>query len=160
MTLNITHRIRPYTPHDALQTARVFYDAVHIGTAAVYNEEQRHAWAPEIPTTPLWGQRLSNATTMVSEQGGKIVGFMSLTGAGMIDMAFVTPSVMGSVVAADLYDKITAIARSKDMVALGTEASFLARKFFLKRGWREVSEQSVDCNGVDLTNFIMAKYLK
>lgn len=160
MTLKKSHTIRQYTSHDAPQTAVVFYDAVHIGAAAAYSNAQRHAWAPEIPNTPSWGQRLSKATTMVAEKDGKIVGFMSLTRAGMVDLAFVAPTEMGSRVAADLYEEIITVAKTQNMIALGAEASYLARRFFLKRGWREVSEQLVDCNGIDLTNFLMSKYLK
>ncbi|USG61413.1 GNAT family N-acetyltransferase [Sneathiella marina] len=152
--------IRPYCASDAQQTARVFYDSVHIGAASFYSLAQRQAWAPEIPKPPLWGQRLANATTMVAVKNNRVVGFMSLTGGGMLDLAYVLPAVMGMGVAEDLYRKILEIAQDRDLVALGTEASHMARRFFLKHGWREVTEQTVERNGVELTNFLMAKYLK
>lgn len=152
--------IRPYLASDADQAARVFYDAVHIGAAEFYSEAQRQAWAPEVPNTPLWGERLARATTMVAEKNNQVVGFMSLTGAGMVDLAFVAPAAMGMGVARDLYDEIVHIAQAKDLVALGTEASFPARRFFLKRGWRDVAEQIVERDGIEMTNFQMTKYLK
>jgi len=152
--------IRPYFTSDAEQTARVFHDAVHIGATRFYSEAQRQAWAPEIPKPPLWGARLANTTTMVAEKNNQILGFMSLTGAGMLDMAYVAPAAMGMGVADELYEEIVHIANSRDLVALGTEASFMARRFFLKQGWREITEQVIERNGVELTNFLMAKYLK
>ncbi|MEH6478072.1 MAG: GNAT family N-acetyltransferase [Sneathiella sp.] len=152
--------IRPYFTSDADQTARVFYDAVHIGATEFYSEAQRLAWASESPKPPLWGERLSRTTTMVAEKNNQIVGFMSLTKAGMIDMAYVTPAAMGMGVASELYEEIIQIAQSRDLVALGAEASYMARRFFLNRGWREIAEQVTERNGVELTNFLMSKYLK
>ncbi|MDJ0628620.1 MAG: GNAT family N-acetyltransferase [Rhodobacter sp.] len=147
--------IRPYRPADAAALAEIFYRAVREGARSRYSDEQRRAWAPEQPDPQTWARRLEGLITVVAVAGGRPVGFMSLRPDGYLDLAFVLPKAMGRGVADALYQDLVAEARQRGIVTLTTEASHLARPFFLRQGWRLVSANTVARGDVKLMNFLM-----
>ncbi|MCV0368538.1 GNAT family N-acetyltransferase [Filomicrobium sp.] len=152
--------IRRCQEKDLGATAQIFFDAVHFGTRDHYNDAQRQAWAPTVPEPSGWHQRLTSQTTLVAEQEDQIVGFMSLSREGCIDLAFVTPDRMGSGITSKLYEAILIEAADHGLTKLWTEASYLARSFFLRQGWQVIEPQTVTRNGIALTNFVMEKDLR
>lgn len=149
--------IRKMTEGDAQAAARVFYDAVHFGACGDYNEAQRTAWAPVPPRGSAWRDRLLAQHGFVAEQNGAVVGFMTLRADGYLDFAYVAPSHIGKGVAKQLYVSIVARARELGLTRLTSEASYSARRFFERQGWRVVKEQTVTRGGVSMTNFAMEK---
>jgi putative acetyltransferase len=147
--------IRPFRAIDAVATARIFHDSVHQATGAFYDAAERRAWAPAIPDTDEWCDRLSAQTALVAERNGAVVGFMTLREDARLDFAYVAPDAVGKGVGKALYDAILASARNKGFLRLTTEASLVARPFFERQGWRVLREQTVERNGVSLTNFRM-----
>jgi putative acetyltransferase len=128
--------VRRYCPEDRAATAGVFFRAVREGTAGRYTEAQRHDWAtsPEPDWTrpdPREGQE-----TWVSEEAGRITGFMAMTPEGYLDMAFVLPEVMGKGHAGAIYDVLLAHAKAAGIARLTVRASHFSRRFLEKRGWR------------------------
>lgn len=152
-------RIRPFIAADADTLAEVFSRAVREGAAGAYNEAQRLAWASAPDAPPAWNERLGAEITLVGERDGRVAGFMTLAHDGHIDLAFVLPEEMGRGLAAALHDRVLAEAQVRRMTRLTTEASIIARRFFLKQGWRELSEQQIELRGVLLTNYVMEKRL-
>ncbi|MCA8882047.1 MAG: GNAT family N-acetyltransferase [Rhodobacteraceae bacterium] len=152
-------RIRPFRAEDALPLRALYYRAVQEGAARFYDQRQRDAWAraPEMP--PDWRDRLGREITLVAEDARGPVGFMTLGHDGHLDLAFVAPEAMGTGIAAALHDRLLVEAEARGIAHLTTEASHLARRFFLRQGWREIAEQQVDLGGVRLTNFRMEKRL-
>ena len=150
-------RIRPYRGEDAPALRAIFWRAVQEGAASAYDQRQRNAWAraPEVP--PDWPDRLGRQITLVAEQAGTAVGFMTLGHDGHLDLAFVAPEAMGTGVAAALHDRVLAEAAARGLSLLTTEASHLARRFLLRQGWREIAEQEVEIGGARLTSFRMEK---
>lgn len=146
--------VRPYAPSDAEAAAQVFFTAVREGARGAYSAEQRAAWAPEPPQGAAWRERLAGQHVVVAERDGALVGFMTLQG-GHLDLAYVAPDEMGRGTAGLLYDAVLAEARRRRLVALTTDASHLAKRFFEKRGWRVVRAQEVERRGVTLVNFAM-----
>lgn len=141
---------------------KLFRRAILDGTAAHYGPEERAAWAGDAAVPPAWSERLSDGITLVSECTAPPIrpkGFMTLRRDGYLDLAFVAPEVMGTGVAAALYDHILRNATRWGLARLTTDASFPARRFFLKRGWTTIAEQRVERYGVFLTNFRMEKIL-
>ena len=151
--------IRPFREADAEAAARIFHAAVHEGAAALYSEEQRVAWAPAVPDARAWAERLGSARSVVAERNGKVLGFMSLTPEGLIDLAFVAPEAMGAGIGRRLYEAIERTARNEAMERLFTDASLVARPFFARQGFALVRQQTVTRRGVSLTNFRMEKWL-
>ncbi|MEM8586498.1 MAG: GNAT family N-acetyltransferase [Pseudomonadota bacterium] len=151
--------VRWFEDADAEATARIYFDAVRIGAQGHYNEVQRRAWASSVPDTPPWRARLKSQASFVAERDGAVIGFMTLKPDGCIDLAFVAPEVMGTGVARQLYERLLAETASMGLRRLHTEASHLARPFFERQGWSVVKQQTVERDGVALTNSVMEKHL-
>lgn len=151
--------VRRFEDRDAEATARIYFDAVRIGARDYYDEAQRQAWASSVPDTLPWRARLRSQASFVAERDGAIVGFMTLKPDGCIDLAFVAPEAMGTGVARQLYERLLAEAAAMGLRRLHTEASHLARPFFQRQGWSVVKQQTVERDGVALTNFVMEKHL-
>ncbi|MGV6812072.1 MAG: GNAT family N-acetyltransferase [Brevirhabdus sp.] len=154
-------RLRAYADTDALALFRIFHRAVHEGAARHYSKQQRDAWAPLNHPGPNWRDKLANQITVVAEtdatQGPQ--GFMTLGRDGFLDFAYVLPEQMGRGVAVALHDRVLHIARENGLEQLETEASHLARRFFLKAGWVEIQAQQVERQGVLIPNFLMMRKL-
>ncbi|MBP5856758.1 GNAT family N-acetyltransferase [Marivibrio halodurans] len=158
--------IRRFRPDDdAAATARLFHASIREGAVGAYSEEQLAAWAPAPPETAEWAARLGSMTTLIAvelaasddeEDGeGDPLGFMSLTDAGHIDLAYVRPDRFGTGVSDALYNAVLSVARTSGLRRLTTDASHLARRFFEKRGWHVLREQRPVRHGIALTNFRM-----
>ena len=152
--------IRPYRDGDAPALAQIFHRAVRDGAQDHYSERERAAWSPSIPEGSEWVARLTVADTIVAECDGTPAGFMTInTGTGFLDFAYVAPEQMGRGVAEVLYAVIEGRARVAGCRVLETEASKLAERFFMRRGWHLVARQSVDRGGVAIPNAVMRKPL-
>jgi putative acetyltransferase len=152
--------IRPYRGDDAPALAAVFHSAVRTGAGRHYSAKQRAAWSPEPPSGDEWQARLAQPDTMVAELDGAAVGFMTLDmTTGYLDFAYVAPGVMGKGVAETLYAVVEGRARVAGVAQLSTEASRLAERFFLRRGWQLVARQKVERRGVKIPNARMEKRL-
>jgi len=152
--------LRRFEPGDAPGLAQLFFDAVQVGAAGHYSQAQRDAWCGAPPADARWSARLRGADTLVAERGGALQGFMTLDPAsGHIDLAFVAPEMRGTGLADSLYAVLEGRARALGLARLHSEASLLAERFFLRRGWRLVARQVVERHGVSLPNARMEKCL-
>ncbi|WNK01706.1 GNAT family N-acetyltransferase [Thalassospiraceae bacterium LMO-JJ14] len=152
-------RIRRIQDDDIAATAQLFYCAVRQGAAGYYDDAQRQAWAPEVPELVRWHDRLMAQTGFVAELDGAIIGFMTMTAVGHIDLAYVAPAYIGKGVAKALYDEIVCEATSNGLSRLTSDASHLARAFFERQGWVVIRPQTVVRDGVSIRNFVMHKEL-
>jgi len=152
-------QVRRYQPADAGALAQIFFDAVRLGAAPKYTAAELAAWAPERPSAASWGQRLDGLTTVAAENSSGLLGFMSLRSDGYLDLAFVRPDCRGTGVAAALHSEILTEAHARHLHRLTTEASRMARPFFLRMGWHLIAAQTVQRNGQSIENFRMAKSL-
>lgn len=151
--------IRKFRGEDAEAAAQLFFDSVHLGTQEHYSRAQRQAWAPVVPETSAWRDRLRAQTSFVAEQDGRLIGYMTINEEGHIDLAYVAPGFIGKGVASHLYEAIESEAREAGLKQLTSDASHLARAFFERRGWTLVKEQTVTRHAVALINFAMVKNL-
>lgn len=158
MTEITIHRVRA-GEGDLL--GQLFHRSVHEGTFEAYDAAQRAAWSPKPPSGSDWEARLTGAVTLVALAGKVPVGFMTLDPeTGYLDLAFVAPEWQGQGVAAMLYGLVERCARRQGLAQLTSDASEVARPFFLKQGWQDGPRQEVLRNGVTLHNYRMAKPLK
>jgi len=152
----MTPTIRPYRAEDRAACHDVFYRAVHEGAAAFYTAAQRAAWAPEETAHVTRYDKLCDQWCWVAEDAGAIIGFMSLDHTGYLDMAFVLPEAMGKGVSGALYDALKAKAHEQEFPRLTVHASFLAQRFFEKRGWRVDKVEDHPARGQTLRRFCMS----
>ena len=151
--------VRRFRDEDAKATAQLFFDSVRLGTQSYYDEAQRNAWAPQVPETAEWLDRLKSQTVLVAERNGSVVGFITLTAEGCIDLAYVAPDRIGQGIGKELYDAIVSEASRAGLPKLYAEASHLARAFFERQGWSVVRPQTILRGGVSIANFVMEKKL-
>ena len=135
--------IREYRPGDCREMAALFYDTVHTVNARDYTPAQLDAWDRSFRTH----------TTLVAEEGGRIVGFGDMAGDGYLDRLYVHKDCQGRGVATALCDRLEAAVPGP----VETHASLTARPFFERRGYRVVRPQQVERHGVLLTNYVMVR---
>ena len=87
--------IRRYRPADAAAIVRLYYDTIHAVNAADYGPAQLDAWAPEIPDTAAWHDRMSRRCTLVAEEAGVLAGFVELAADAHLDMLFCAEHAVG-----------------------------------------------------------------
>jgi len=151
--------IRRFQAKDAADTAMIFFRAVHEGTVHHYNDAQRHAWAKSIPEPSSWCARLESQTSFVAELSELIGGFITVNRDGYIDLAFVAPEHLNQGIGKRLYQSVEIWAQDNGIKHLTTEASLVAKPFFLQRGWTIVQRQTIMRHSVELANFKMEKHL-
>ena len=153
----MTIRLRAFRREDAETLAVIFLRAIREGTAGAYTLAQQQAWANMQDAPKAWAERLESKITLVAERDGQVGGFMTLGADGYLDLAFVLPEEKGRGLAAALHDRMLHEAHLQGVTRLTTDASIVARRFFLKQGWREQAEQQLLRDGQSLTNYRMDK---
>lgn len=154
-------RIRPFRPEDSAEIGRLFFDTIHIVNSRDYSPEEITAWAPTVPDSDWAAQRAETRVVFVAESTAGILGFAELRPrASHLDCLYTRHDAQGRGVASSLLRAIESQAFDLGLVRLQTEASITARPFFERRGFRVLAPQTVERNGVQLTNFKMEKILQ
>ena len=130
------------TPADYAELGAVMYDAVRNGPSA-YTQAQRRAWVPIPRDGPDWNARLAGQDILVSESGGRITGFISMTPQGYIDFAYVRPAMQGTGLFRKLYTGIENYAQERGITHLATHASLMAQPAFAAVGFKVVQFEEV-----------------
>jgi len=155
----MTMRIRPYRGSDLPCLVALFRATVHEVGARFYSPEALAAWAPDDLRPADWRPRLARNTALVAEEDGAIVGFAELSPDGVVDMLYVDKDHQGRGIASALLADLEVRARKAGLARLTTDASRVARRFFLRRGFTLRAAQTVVRRGVPIENFRMAKTL-
>ena len=149
--------VRRFQPGEGDRLRQIFFVAVREGAREHYTLAQRVAWAISPIAPPGWEDRLSEQITLVAENRGVALGFLTLGKDGHLDLLYIVPDAMGKGVASALHDEMLAIAEAEGMSKLTVEASHLARRFLEKNGWRHVAAQSVVRRTVEIPNHRMER---
>jgi len=144
------------TPADYAALGAVMYDAVRNGPSA-YSEAQRQAWVPAPRDGADWNARLTGQDILVSESGGRIAGFISLTPQGYIDFAYVRPAMQGTGLFRKLFTGIETRAQERGITYLTTHASLMAQPAFSAVGFKVVQHEEVQIRGAVFKRALMAK---
>ena len=134
--------IRRFRPGDAQGTWHVFFNAVRIGAAGHYTEQELIDWAPWDQMPADWGPWLDRHITYVSASDSTVdrsdrtvTGFFMLERDGYLNMAFVLSDYRRTGLAQQLYAAILAEARALALPQMTVIASRLATPFFRRQGW-------------------------
>ena len=152
-------KIFPYHKDDAKKIADLYHSAVHAVSSVYYSLEQLEAWSQTPPDYQFWKERLDKTLPYVLKIDGILAGFIELEEGGGIDCLYTHPDYQGQGVASVLYNYAETVARSRNEKELHVYASIVAKNFFSKRGFDQVSENKVKRKGVTLRNFYMVKNL-
>lgn len=146
-------QLRRYKQSDCRELAELFYNTVHTVNAADYNNEQLNAWATGRVDLEAWNKSLQEHYSIVAVDKGIIVGFGDIDQTGYLDRLYVHADYQGRGIATAICNKLEQSVSGK----IVTHASVTAKPFFEKRGYKVIKEQSVERQGVFLTNFVMEK---
>lgn len=146
--------IRAYTETDVSEVAALFTASVHELGVLFYDKSQLQAWAPKQLNLREWSNRLAKLQTIIAHEGNELAGFISYEPDGYIELLFTAPSFARRGVASLLYRHIE---QALSGVSFFTEASLIAKPFFLHQGFHVVEEQNVTRNGVTLRRYAMCK---
>lgn len=145
--------IRTYQPADCKEMAELFYQTVHTVNAKDYTRPQLDAWATGQVDLEQWNRSFLAHLSLVAVEDGAIVGFGDMASDGYLDRLYVHADHQGRGIATALCDRLEQAVRGP----ITTHASITARPFFEKRGYAVIKEQTVERQGVALTNFVMIK---
>ena len=149
--------VRPYRPDDVDAVIAIFLHAIRGVAARDYDPAQIDAWAQA--DRDQWAARRLDRPTWLAFVGQEPAGFTDLEADGHLDMMYVHPAHGGVGVATALLRTVEAAAREGGLKRVFTEASITARPFFASRGFKAVTEQTVERRGQTFVNFQMDKLL-
>ena len=149
--------IREYRYRDLGAVIECFSRAVRDIGARYYAPEQIAAWAPEPPDVGAWTSRLDSDGVFVGEVDAVLAGFIRIEATGLIDLLFVHPQYARRGAARELLEFGCAWAVRQGARRFESNVSIAARPFFEAMDFNVEREQSVERNGVQLTNFRMVK---
>ena len=152
-------RTRAVRPDDLPGLVALFRDSVHALGAGHYTPQELEAWAPAGLRPEDWQPRLARNAALVAEEGGELLGFAELSPDGAVDMLYVDKDRQGRGIASTLLSELEARARAEGLMRLTTNASRVAKPFFLARGFTLLAAQRVERRGVAIENFRMEKTL-
>ncbi len=147
--------IRRYCALDAEQTAKLFYQTVHSVNAKDYTNAQLDAWASNDLNLKKWDESLTKNYSLVAIMDGVLVGFGDIDTEGYLDRLFVHKDYQDQGIGGALCSKLEKQAQK----TITVQASITAKPFFEKRNYKEIKKQSVERQGVYLTNYLMIKEL-
>ncbi|QSX29021.1 GNAT family N-acetyltransferase [Shewanella cyperi] len=138
--------------------AELFHAAVH-GAGEHYSQAERQAWSPELRSLEQWQTRLAPTKVWVALEDEAVLGFINLLpreqGEAEIDCLFTHPNAARRGIASSLYRSLEAEAREAGFKSLRVEASFYAKPFFEKQGFKVLSRNEHPRGGETLVNFSM-----
>ncbi|HIS46060.1 MAG TPA: GNAT family N-acetyltransferase [Candidatus Scybalocola faecigallinarum] len=145
--------IRQYKQSDCKEMADLFYNTVHTINAKDYTKEQIDVWATGQVDLEKWNQSFQEHFTVVAVDYETIVGFGDIDKTGYLDRLYIHADYQGKGIATMICDQL----EQEVQGSIITHASITARPFFEKRGFKVIKEQSVERQGIFLTNFVMEK---
>jgi putative acetyltransferase len=152
--------VRHYQVGDHLAVAEAFTRAIHETAAAHYDEAQRAVWAPRSPPLAHWRSRCAFKRPFLAvDDDGVVAAFLELDPDGHIDCAYTHPAFARQGAMSALYAHVEALCRDVGVERMWAEVSLTAQPFFIKQGWRIVSDDTVTREGVSLPRHLMDKSL-
>jgi putative acetyltransferase len=146
--------LRLYEDADLGAVVDLFTVSVHALGATAYSAAQLDAWAPRPPDLSAWRDRLAERQTVLCEGETGLAGFVAYEASGHVDMLFVAPDAARLGVASRLLEQV---AQALPGTALFTEASLVAKPFFLRHGFCVTEAQQVVRRGVAIQRVAMRK---
>ncbi len=144
--------LRKYKPSDCKILAELFYNTVHIINAKDYSEEQINAWANGNINLSKWNNSFLEHYTIVVEIDGIIVGFRDIDKTGYLDKLYIHHNFQCKGIATAICNELE---KSVDTSKIITHASITAKGFFEQRGYKVITKQQVERQGIFLTNYVM-----
>ncbi len=146
------------------------FAAIHADPSP-YTRAERQAWCPQPPGGVEWEAKLAKQYVAVAvgpygdlhteqEKNPQLMGMMTMTSEGYLDLAFLLPNARGKGHLRRLLSMIRAQASELDLPALTTHASLAAQTPFGALGFELVKQEVVTRHGQSLRRAEMRLPLK
>ena len=145
--------IRKYKESDIEEITELFYNTVHTVNAKDYSKEQLDAWAPKNPNLEKWNISFQNHTSVIAVEDNTVIGFGDIDKSGYLDRLYVHKDYQRRGAATLICNYLEESVKGN----ITTHASITAKPFFFFFLYKTVKKQSVERNGVTLTNYVMEK---
>lgn len=154
-------RYREALAKDAIDQAEVFHHAVMQGAAAHYSKPQREAWVSALPRDPsAWAARHALYTTLVAECDGHCVGFLELElHSGRIVTLYTWPSLARRGIGSALLIHAERLLIERGVGRASIGASLMLAPSLVRRGWRDLGEETAERDGEQLPRHRLEKAL-
>ncbi|TYR81758.1 GNAT family N-acetyltransferase [Priestia megaterium] len=147
--------IRPYKPADSAKLINLFQQTVTTVNRQHYWAAQIEIWANQT----AWVNRLEKQFCFVAVINSYIVGFITLTNEGLIDLLYVHKNFQRQGIASSLLASAEEKAIQLNLSQLVTEASITAEPFFESHHYKIEKKQVKKINNIPFTNYLMIKTL-
>lgn len=120
-----------------------------------YDQEQIEAWVGAIEE--LQHERIiaDDLYSIVAVDGEEIVGFASLQSLEYLDFLYIHPEYTQRGIGNALFEQLTRYALDNGATKMSSDVSITARPFFLKKGFKIISNNEVFIDQIALTNHRM-----
>ena len=146
-------KLRRYESKDLPEIADLFRETILSVNYRDYSQEQVEVWAKRWQNLLRRDEWFLRLFTLVAEQDGKIIGYGNIDESGYLDHLYVHRNYQRQGVA-------TALCKALEVHTdcnVTVDASITAKPFFEQRGYKLLKENSVELEGIFLTNFTMVK---
>jgi GNAT superfamily N-acetyltransferase len=150
-------QLRSFQVTDTQALVKIYRDTVRRMGPDFYTASQVEAWAVYPQNIDDFACRLSRGRTLVAEQDGVIQAFAQLDPLDFISFIYTSADVARKGVGTLLCDALETHAFSEGVITIRTEASRIAKAFFMKRGYEVETLLHLTHFGVDFEWYCMAK---
>lgn len=151
--------IRNYMKGDSQETAKLFYNTVHVINKRDYTDAQIKVWAPENRDLKKWNESFSGRKAIVAVEENHIVGFCDITDSGYLDRLYVHSEFQGKGAGKALCREAEKYAADRGNETVEVYGSITAKPFFESLGYSVIRDNEVIRDGISLKNFYMKKEL-
>jgi len=152
--------IRKYRPGEEVELWRLFFETIRTVNRQDYSDEQVRAWAPDAYDAERWQQRIAGIDPYVCQVGDTIVGYADLQPSGLVDHFYVHREWQRRGVGSRLFSTLENQALDQGLNEMFAHVSITAKPFFESRGFEIVKQQTVDIDGVKMSNWLMRRALQ
>ncbi len=151
------HTIRKYRRGEEAELWQLFFETIRTVNRRDYSEEQVKAWAPDDFDAERWSARIAGIDPYVCVAGHQIVGYADLQPSGLVDHFYVHHEWQNQGIGSRLFRRLEHDAKALGLDRMYAFVSITARPFFEARGFEVVKQQTVEADGVSMTNFHMIR---
>ncbi|MCG3682614.1 GNAT family N-acetyltransferase [Aliarcobacter butzleri] len=141
------------------QIVELFISTVHNINKKDYSKEQLNAWANPQYDLNSWEKRFEKSKPYLCMIEDKIVGFCEYYD-GYIDCFYVHFKYQNCGIGKLLLNHILKLAKNKNIDKIEADVSITAKPFFEKFGFKQIKENVVKRENIELVNFSMEMNLK
>lgn len=132
--------IRKATIHDEYKILKIHKEAIEAGCKNHYSEKQISSWATPQELSP-YEERLKNSLFLIAEEGGKCIGFGSISRERPeIEALFVSPEYFGKGVGSEMLSQLEKVVNFQSNGQFQVDSTRNAVPFYEKHGYHQHSE--------------------